>query len=505
MVEDNSCGNLHEQSSSSSSSSSSIPWAEKYRPKSLEDVVGNNDVIATIARMAASKQCPNLLVFGPSGAGKTSSMKAAARTMHGGEENSRHCTMELNASDDRKIQMVRDSIKIFTSSCLTRPHTNSQQQQHPPPPRLVMLDEADAMRNEAQFALRAIIEQFSNHTRFIIICNQVTKIVPSIQSRCKMIRFGPLSPSDIRKRLVFVAESEGVAQWIDDSAYDAIETLVDGDLRKALNTLQAACSSVQIPPQQHDSSPTTVASLQQVDVDDDDDEDDDDIFTHTFASACPTSDASLQQDDDDDDEDIFSHTSAAADCVSSTAPGLNVNNDDDDEDIFIQTSSTAAAAASPPHHHHQPLCLEKAMTTNKINDEIVYECAGQPSPRLLRKIIACLLKTQKTTLYDTYSFVAQECEAGGFALLDIVRGIFRIFMSELCESAQQQHEQQRKVKKRKGKKTMMMLRKLHPCESTFITKLAQLESHLHGSSTETTQILGLVCIFGVYVHDKMEK
>ncbi|KAK9452926.1 P-loop containing nucleoside triphosphate hydrolase protein [Dipodascopsis uninucleata] len=202
-----------------------LPWVEKYRPKSLDDVAGHESIVATIRTFISSNKVPHLLFYGPPGTGKTSTILAIAREIYG--NSFRNMVLELNASDDRGIDVVRDQIKTFAS---TRQMFGSGF-------KLIILDEADAMTNAAQNALRRIMEKYTTHTRFCILANYIHKLTPAIQSRCTRFRFSPIPQYSIRSRINVVIEKENVN--ISDEALNALLTLAKGDLRRALNVLQA--------------------------------------------------------------------------------------------------------------------------------------------------------------------------------------------------------------------------------------------------------------------------
>ncbi|KAK3879545.1 hypothetical protein Pcinc_015881 [Petrolisthes cinctipes] len=203
-----------------------LPWVEKYRPETLQDLISHEDIISTIERFIDEDHLPHLLFYGPPGTGKTSTILACARKLYSPKEfNS--MVLELNASDDRGISVVREQILSFAS---TRTIFKSGF-------KLVILDEADAMTNDAQNALRRVIEKFTENVRFCLICNYLGKIIPAIQSRCTRFRFGPLSSEQILPRLNYVIEQEQVT--VTEDGRKALLALSGGDMRKVLNILQS--------------------------------------------------------------------------------------------------------------------------------------------------------------------------------------------------------------------------------------------------------------------------
>merc|ERR1719343_100170 len=154
-----------------------IPWVEKYRPEKLEDLVAHEDIISIITKLIDNGNLPHLLLYGPPGTGKTSTITAAAKRMYATSYSS--MTLELNASDARGIDTIRNEIKEFagTRQLFFGGKTKSSI-------KLIILDEADAMTSDAQFALRRIMEKYTKNTRFCLICNYVSKIIPALQSRC---------------------------------------------------------------------------------------------------------------------------------------------------------------------------------------------------------------------------------------------------------------------------------------------------------------------------------
>ncbi|XP_042492383.1 replication factor C subunit 3 [Macadamia integrifolia] len=211
-----------------SSDGKATPWVEKYRPQSLADVAAHRDIVDTIDRLTNENRLPHLLLYGPPGTGKTSTILAVARKLYGAQFH--NMILELNASDDRGIDVVRQQIQDFAS-------TQSFSFGGKSSVKLVLLDEADAMTKDAQFALRRVIEKYTRNTRFSLICNHVNKIIPALQSRCTRFRFAPLDASHVRERLKHVIESEGLD--VAESGLAALVRLSNGDMRKALNILQS--------------------------------------------------------------------------------------------------------------------------------------------------------------------------------------------------------------------------------------------------------------------------
>ncbi|KAM6497118.1 P-loop containing nucleoside triphosphate hydrolase protein [Amanita muscaria] len=202
-----------------------LPWVEKYRPVTLDDVVSHKDITSTIEKFIEKNRLPHLLFYGPPGTGKTSTILAVARRIYG--PSYRKQILELNASDDRGIDVVREQIKQFaeTRTLFAKGF------------KLIILDEADMMTQAAQAALRRVIEHYTRNVRFCIICNYVNKIIPAIQSRCTRFRFSPLPILEVKKRVDNVIDAERVK--ITDDGKGALLKLSKGDMRRALNVLQA--------------------------------------------------------------------------------------------------------------------------------------------------------------------------------------------------------------------------------------------------------------------------
>lgn len=202
-----------------------LPWVEKYRPTALDELISHTDIINTVNKLIDGNQLPHLLFYGPPGTGKTSTILAVARKINGPKFQS--MVLELNASDERGIDVVRDQIKDFASS----------RKLFSTGLKLVILDEADSMTRPAQFALRRVIEKYTKNTRFCLLCNYINKIIPALQSRCTRFRFGPLETEQVEARLQYVIKQENVN--ITPDGLRALMKLANGDMRRSLNVMQA--------------------------------------------------------------------------------------------------------------------------------------------------------------------------------------------------------------------------------------------------------------------------
>jgi replication factor C subunit 3/5 len=202
-----------------------LPWIEKYRPSHFNNIISNDLNITILKNMLQNMSLPHLLFHGTSGTGKTSTIMALVNEIYGNNKNL--MVLKLDASDDRGINSVREEIKGFAE----------KQNIFHKGTKLIILDEADSMTFDAQFALRRIIEIYSDTTRFCLICNYENKIIPAIRSRCANFRFYPINKEDIINTLDTISKKEKLE--IVDNSLNIIAYLSNGDLRKAINLLQS--------------------------------------------------------------------------------------------------------------------------------------------------------------------------------------------------------------------------------------------------------------------------
>ena len=203
-------------------------WVEKYRPKNLAEVVGHHEIVERLTAYAKAKNIPHLLFAGPAGTGKTTCAIAIAKEIFG--ETWKQNFQELNASDERGINVVRGKIKDFAR---TAPLGDVGF-------KIIFLDEADALTADAQAALRRTLEKYSHICRFILSANYSSRIIEPIQSRCAVFRFKPLNEEDVKTYIKRITENENIE--ITNDGLEAITFIARGDLRKAVNALQVAAS-----------------------------------------------------------------------------------------------------------------------------------------------------------------------------------------------------------------------------------------------------------------------
>ncbi len=211
---------------------SNLMWIEKYRPKKLDDIVNQKEIINSLKNlMKKPDEMPHLLFAGPAGVGKTTTALCLARELLG--EDWKEDTLELNASDERGIKMVRERVKEFAAVIKLDLGTKDNK-----PFRLIILDEADEMTSEAQTALRRIIEDSSRTTRFIIICNYLSQIIDPIQSRFVIFRFKRITAEELEEYLKALCKKEGIKY--EEKAITNIFDSTLGDMRHSINVLQGA-------------------------------------------------------------------------------------------------------------------------------------------------------------------------------------------------------------------------------------------------------------------------
>ncbi|OJD35124.1 replication factor c subunit 2 [Diplodia corticola] len=259
------------------------PWVEKYRPKSLSDVNGQDHTVTVLSRTLQSSNLPHMLFYGPPGTGKTSTILALAKQLYG-PDLIKTRVLELNASDERGIAIVREKVKNFARQQLSNapPASTAYRQRHPCPPfKIVILDEADSMTQDAQSALRRTMETYSRITRFCLVCNYVTRIIDPLASRCSKFRFKSLDAGSATARLGEIAACEGVV--LGEGATEALVRVSEGDLRKAITFLQSAArlvgavKAVEGGAQQQGGRKRGAAARVVEDDDDDDDDDGDEM------------------------------------------------------------------------------------------------------------------------------------------------------------------------------------------------------------------------------------
>jgi|TARA_B100000287_G_scaffold289795_1_gene273140 replication factor C small subunit len=204
-------------------------WIEKYRPKTIDEIIGQDETKTRLKGFVESKSLPHLLFAGPPGTGKTSTVITLATEIFG-EGNISGNLLELNASDDRGIDIIRNEVKDFAK---TLPIDA--------PFKIISLDEADALTSAAQHALRRTMEKYVSSSRFVLLCNYPGKIIEPIQSRCAFFRFQRLGDDVIKEQMEYISKQENVDYT--SKGVDMLVKVSNGDLRKAINVLQATAAT----------------------------------------------------------------------------------------------------------------------------------------------------------------------------------------------------------------------------------------------------------------------
>ena len=202
-----------------------VLWTEKYRPLNFKELKGQDKIVNRIEAFVKQKSIPHLLFAGPAGCGKSSLALIIARTLF--EDGWKNNFLELNASDARGIDTIRNDVKNFARTKSIGTNT----------PKIIFLDECDSLTKEAQQALRRTMETFSNNARFILSCNFSSKVIDPIQSRCSIFRFKPLEKENVKEIIENIAKKEKIK--VDSKAIDALHNLSGGDVRRFENILQS--------------------------------------------------------------------------------------------------------------------------------------------------------------------------------------------------------------------------------------------------------------------------
>ena len=208
-------------------------WAEKYRPQSLDEIVNQTEIVSRFKTFVEEKNLPHLLLVGPAGVGKTTSILALAKDLYG--PGYRNFILELNASDERGIGVIREKVKNFARTAAIASPVSF---------KILIMDEADHLTSDAQHALRRTMEIYTKTCRFCLLGNYSENIIDPIQSRCSVFRFSPLEEPDLKGYVGLIAEKEKLD--IVDEGLDAIYQASKGDVRKAINLLQAAAANQKV-------------------------------------------------------------------------------------------------------------------------------------------------------------------------------------------------------------------------------------------------------------------
>ena len=205
-------------------------WAEKYRPQTLDEIANQKEIVSRFKTFVTEKNLPHLLLVGPAGVGKTTSILALARDLYG--PGYRNFILELNASDERGIGIIREKVKNFARTAAIASPVSF---------KILIMDEADHLTSDAQHALRRTMEIYTKTCRFCLIGNYSENIIDPIQSRCSVFRFSPLEEPDLKNYIQGIADKENLD--IVDEGLDAIYQAAKGDVRKSINLLQAAAAN----------------------------------------------------------------------------------------------------------------------------------------------------------------------------------------------------------------------------------------------------------------------
>ena len=205
-------------------------WAEKYRPQTLDEIANQKEIVSRFKNFVEEKNLPHLLLVGPAGIGKTTSILALARDLYG--PGYRNFILELNASDERGIGIIREKVKNFARTAAIASPVSF---------KILIMDEADHLTSDAQHALRRTMEIYTKTCRFCLIGNYSENIIDPIQSRCSVFRFSPLEEPDLKAYIQGIAEKENLD--IVEEGLDAIYQSAKGDVRKSINLLQAAAAN----------------------------------------------------------------------------------------------------------------------------------------------------------------------------------------------------------------------------------------------------------------------
>lgn len=235
------------------------PWVEKYRPKNLDDVALQDHAVTVLKKTIQQSNLPHMLFYGPPGTGKTSTILALAKQLFG-PLLYKSRVLELNASDERGILIVRTKIKNFARLTVSNATPEDLENYPCPPYKIIILDEADSMTNDAQSALRRTMENYSGVTRFCLICNYITRIIDPLALRCSKFRFKLLNNQNALDRLSYIVTEEQV-KLAQEPVLEEVLRISGGDLRKAITYLQSASKLHTLT---DDANGITVASIQEI-------------------------------------------------------------------------------------------------------------------------------------------------------------------------------------------------------------------------------------------------